>query len=488
MVQEQTLYQYLYETLVRKIKSGEFLQVRKLPSQKQLCQQYNVGITTVRKVMKLLQEEGYIHTTSGQSAVVIYTAPFEAYIGALVERKDEVSDAFLGLGLLLPCLYKEAIAYINTSDSILLQQAIDDIREDMDMNSLFRQPNLFLTTLIQVFDNPLIVDLELDAENFLHIPFLPFENQTDPFYRTPSHMRNWLNSVNSCIKEQQGEVLHTKIAATYQNSRRRVMSYLEVLEKHTESPPSSSDKTICWFHIKDRLELYAHLAMTILRRIRKGEFSDQKYIPSIPKIMKEYGVMKETASRSIALLNSLGITRTIDKKGTVILSEVPQTQTGRKDLDDPIIKQRLIYCLDALQLIALSLHSIPFDTVEKKTFAKDIQDVLQNISTEKMYTLIIQLSMDFIIHAVPAYSLKNIYLQLNDLLVWGYYMEAVDKSYYSDSTHTEAAIQALLTALKSEEAGSISNALQRVFLQIYRDVYHVISKLPYDFGKLPKLI
>ena len=424
MIQEQTLYRYLYETLVRKIKSGEFHQIRKLPSQKQLCK-----------------------------------------------------------------LYREAVKYVRESDKATMRRAIDEIQEDMPTHLLYRQSNLFLTTLIQVFNNPLLMDLELDSENFLHVPYLPFAHHTDPFYRTPSHMKSWLSSVFDCIQNNQEELLYTKIASTYQHSSCRVIAYLEALEKQLDFVPAESEKSIRWFHIKDRSELYAHLAMRILRRIRKKEFSEQKYIPSIPRIMKEYGVMKETASRCIALLNSLGITRTLNKKGTIVLPDAPQMQSGRNNLNDPIIKQRILYCLDALQLLAVSLHcGIPFDMAEVKVFSRDLQDVLQNASFDKKYALIIQLSMDFIIQSVPTHSLKNIFLQLNDLLVWGYYLEPVDEAFYSDSKETQEAVQRLLNELEKETVENISAALQCVFLQIYRDIYHVILRLPYNFTPMPLLL
>lgn len=489
MIQEQTLYRYLYETLVRKIKSGEFHQIRKLPSQKQLCKQYNVGITTVRRVMQLLQKEGYIQCESGQPAAVVYTASEMEYAAALIARKEEINDAFQGLGLLLPQLYREAVKYVRESDKATMRRAIDEIQEDMPTHLLYRQSNLFLTTLIQVFNNPLLMDLELDSENFLHVPYLPFAHHTDPFYRTPSHMKSWLSSVFDCIQNNQEELLYTKIASTYQHSSCRVIAYLEALEKQLDFVPAESEKSIRWFHIKDRSELYAHLAMRILRRIRKKEFSEQKYIPSIPRIMKEYGVMKETASRCIALLNSLGITRTLNKKGTIVLPDAPQMQSGRNNLNDPIIKQRILYCLDALQLLAVSLHcGIPFDMAEVKVFSRDLQDVLQNASFDKKYALIIQLSMDFIIQSVPTHSLKNIFLQLNDLLVWGYYLEPVDEAFYSDSKETQEAVQRLLNELEKETVENTSAALQCVFLQIYRDIYHVILRLPYNFTPMPLLL
>ena len=71
---ENHLYKYLYDDLVAQIECGVLEYAQALPSQKQLCQQYNVGITTVRKVMRLLQEAGYVESSQGLPAKVAYHA------------------------------------------------------------------------------------------------------------------------------------------------------------------------------------------------------------------------------------------------------------------------------------------------------------------------------------------------------------------------------------------------------------------------------
>ena len=66
MSHDQQLYQYLYQPLPHRYVTVLSLFIRKFPSQREICQRYNAGITTVRKVMKLLVEEGYIRTAQGQ--------------------------------------------------------------------------------------------------------------------------------------------------------------------------------------------------------------------------------------------------------------------------------------------------------------------------------------------------------------------------------------------------------------------------------------
>lgn len=70
----------------------------------------------------------------------------------------------------------------------------------------------------------------------------------------------------------------------------------------------------------------------------------------------------------------------------------------------------------------------------------------------------------------------------------GYYLEPVDEAFYSDSKETQEAVQRLLNELEKETVENISAALQCVFLQIYRDIYHVILRLPYNFTPMPLLL
>lgn len=104
--QIQTLYDYLYQMLISQFLNGTFQPGQPFPSQRVLCQRYNAGITTVRKVMKMLDEEGYVRTVKGQPSIVTYQASPETYAGFLVQGRDEIADAYKGLELLMPIFYR----------------------------------------------------------------------------------------------------------------------------------------------------------------------------------------------------------------------------------------------------------------------------------------------------------------------------------------------------------------------------------------------
>ena len=52
MKQSQNLYEYTLQILKIQFLSGAYMPGQIFPSQRELCMQYNVGITTIRKVLK----------------------------------------------------------------------------------------------------------------------------------------------------------------------------------------------------------------------------------------------------------------------------------------------------------------------------------------------------------------------------------------------------------------------------------------------------
>ena len=86
MKQSQNLYEYTLQILKIQFLSGAYMPGQIFPSQRELCMQYNVGITTIRKVLKILNQEGYIHTAQGQPSIVTCQTSEKKYISFLVNR------------------------------------------------------------------------------------------------------------------------------------------------------------------------------------------------------------------------------------------------------------------------------------------------------------------------------------------------------------------------------------------------------------------
>ena len=149
MSQNQQLYQYLYQTITSQIFNGTFIYGQVFPSQREICLRYNVGITTVRKVMKLLAEEGYIHTAQGQPSVVAYRASKESLAAYLAQSRAVIADAYKGLGLLMPILYREGAKRCSASDLHLFDEILDCVSEQMELEDHYHLANDFFTAMLR---------------------------------------------------------------------------------------------------------------------------------------------------------------------------------------------------------------------------------------------------------------------------------------------------------------------------------------------------
>lgn len=476
MNQNQQLYHYLYQTITSQIFNGTFIHGQDFPSQREICLRYNVGITTVRKVMKLLAEEGYIHTAQGQPSVVAYCTSKETLAAYLAQSRDEIVDAYRGLGLLMPILYLEGAKRCNESDLLLFKEILNNMSEQVKLQDHYQLANDFFTTILRPLKNKLIIDLELDSENYLHVPYIPLPGIDDPFATTVARTQTWFKHAISQIEQKQFDDFCDGTSKLYSASRERVDSYLSALCKYTGENQKKKEE-IRWFRIKDHSELYARLAMTIVRRIIAGEFDSQPYLPSIPKLMQAYGVTKNTARRAINLLNSLGIAQTIDKKGSVI---TPEGETGFKselNLAEPTIQERISFFLEALQIVALTARSCAASiSFIPDNLGRSMESKLRATLNNRMSPLSFQLLMNAYIQLLPQHSLKNIFRQLDDLLIWGHYLQAIDKSFYPDYSELALSMDTVVTALKNKSIEALPDAFSHAFSLVYQNVCEVLSK------------
>lgn len=71
MKPQKTRFSYVYEDLKRRIVSGQLQPGSKLPSSRNLCKEYNVGIATITRVLDTLKSERLIDIKMRQAPVVL---------------------------------------------------------------------------------------------------------------------------------------------------------------------------------------------------------------------------------------------------------------------------------------------------------------------------------------------------------------------------------------------------------------------------------
>lgn len=68
---------------------------------------------------------------------------------------------------------------------------------------------------------------------------------------------------------------------------------------------------------------YQQLAQILAARIRRGDWTPRRAIPSEARLVQEYGVARNTVRRAIAMLVDQGIVFVVPQRGTFVAEHPP---------------------------------------------------------------------------------------------------------------------------------------------------------------------
>lgn len=81
-------YLKIYNIIVNKIENKEYVPNDKLPSEKELMDEYNVSRDTVRKSLNMLEQNGYIQKSKGKGSFVLDIDKFNFPVSGVVSFKE----------------------------------------------------------------------------------------------------------------------------------------------------------------------------------------------------------------------------------------------------------------------------------------------------------------------------------------------------------------------------------------------------------------
>lgn len=468
MKENNILYENFYQSILTQLYSGVYRHGQTMPSLPQICQQYNIGITTARKVYRMLEKDGFIRTTPRKRAVVSFDASNDTYISMLLQRRQSIQDLYQGLLFIMPPFYAESTTqhFNNTK----LQQILNRMTDKLEHTQLILLASHYFAEILTSFQNQLLLDLHADIVHFVQIPKILNSKQLNSYFVTVSDVKMCLSSMQEMLENNKQTELFAFMELLYQKTETRITAYLSALENLYQKDNKNKIETSCqWFSGKKRAPLYAIIAHDLHKRIYLGEFKDAIYLPSIPDLMQTYNISKETACNAIALLSDLGFVLPIDKKGIVLRDGASRTsiRLAKKTIDE-----NLILFLDVLQILAVCAKRLVYATVT----AMEEEDIITITKTWEQYpaalspAYISHILLDFLKCYIPYQCLKNILRQFDDLLIWGYYFERLEK----DATQCNALrleiqqhFSTMITTLRCRDYENFSSLFQSIFKASY---------------------
>ena len=124
--------------------------------------------------------------------------------------------------------------------------------------------------------------------------------------------------------------LEQKFEADYNAAVKELLIFIE--RARTEYSLADAEPVpFRWSIYRQRPQLRYTLASHIIRGVMNGQYPVGSYLPSLQQMANSYGVGLNTVRRTLGLLESMGLTKSYQGKGTLVCREpakVDFTQTG----------------------------------------------------------------------------------------------------------------------------------------------------------------
>lgn len=483
MIKERSRYHFVYQSILTQIEQGELSPGDSLPTARQLCQQYGVGITTIRRVLRMLQASQAISCVQGRPALVVGT-PGGHRPGSdgrfWAERGATLLDLCTCVSHLYPGLVLEGAARWRRRKGPVLalaeeaERAVRPVSQPIWMRSV-------VDRLLATLENPILDGLCLTLRHWASLLSMALTGDSCP--ETDIDMlRSVFYAVGQSI--DMGET--AKAAQLIKQFYRLNYDLLKrCLPRMTGGLSPQPGVVFTWSGNSGRLHLYMDLSLKLMELIADGTIPNGAFLPSLAQLTGQYHVSEITARKALAFLNELGVAHTINGKGTQV------TLSACQRLDppyhNPALREGVMNHLCTLQILALFCPEILAQAVAASPASAraEAARLLLDESFVQDDAKPVQWWLTFILRHTASPSLRAICGQLAQMLKWGHLL-----LFYRHTTDKVAHIRRLsrrvierIAANDTQGAGSAAAAYYYYLFEAVR------QSLPQEFAAgLPLLV
>lgn len=338
--QEQTIYR----ALAAQIQMGFFDDGTPFPSVMEIAQQYGASYCPAQRALKMLEKDGIIKINRKKSSVII-SKPYPDYLTSAVfkERAASLEDLNKTLELISPavCFY-----ILSCLDDRLIETAGSECENAHCARQLYGS----FFQILKSCGNQTLLGLFYDIHSFAESAYLDILQKADGEETANHLLQHLLTEFQECMQSYQSKdscaskQRFIKLGRTFHG---RIASYFEHMTFSTADNISTS---FVWEPCKGRTRYLDMIAMEIICKISQGRYPLGTFLPSYKLLSSTYHVSISTMRRAVGILNELGILRTINGKGSQVISECG-TEALQK-FEDYMSDSYFINFIEILQTLA----------------------------------------------------------------------------------------------------------------------------------------
>ena len=468
----RAFYEMIYEYYSTQILFGHIKYGEKLPSIEHLCYKFQVAPQTIRNMLYKLKKNGFIEISSGKKATVVYKTSNDEVINYIndyyVKRIEAIRDINEIAPLMIHPMLKKAYLLLDKEDMNILYNSIKNT-DPKDTYLSFTMGSAILEKL----NNKLAMNLFNEIILFYKFPY--FDDKNDHFntytkdnniniLERKSYKEAIKNILISCKNHKANDFLNNYLI--FENI---LLTDIKKYIKYPDEKSLTPEKQIpfIWHVFRDRPQKCYSIAEHIIGGIYYGDYKMNSFLPSFTKMEEKYKVSFSTIRRTINLLSTLGIVKTIPRKGTIVSKENINIENFNNKTINKNIK--LGYeSLEILKLNAYEMNEIIFSKFSNDDFDK-IKEKIISLDNKKSLDIIFAY-LECIILLTKSKFIKMVYSRYFALILWIYPINLI----YNEKNMND--IQDILNILNSRNADEFSIIMIKLIKNVQDITKSVLQK------------
>ena len=416
MKKDDGLSELVYEYYESRILFGHYRYGEQLLSVSQICSSFQVGRNTVLAALQKLEENGYIATEERKVARIAYQGTEDIFkkniANYFVPRRDGILDFARGGQLLFMPVWQAGLQNLGLDTQKLTYQ------NTVQSDTVPAPVKLYIDAL-RTFHNDLLLNLYWQCLRYL--TFLYPRRKVDQS-GSADHKYNSGEAAEPVLTQYLVNDLDQSFDFYYVSIQYDVLAFIESASKKYNLE-QVRQIPFQWIIYRQRPQVRYTLAARIIREILWGRCPVGSYLPSMPKLAEQYQVSLSTVRRTLAVLQTLGVTRTFMGVGTRVCLEPVDFRV----LDASEIQENLRLHGEGLQFLALTVRGVTVYTLEAVTERKRdaLAEEIRKLRGKTSSILCIDVLLSFIANECPSGIIRECYGKLRELVVWGYILSAV---------------------------------------------------------------
>lgn len=447
MEKEIPLYRSIYNKIVNRILIGSYPKGYQLASAQKMHARYGVGYTSIRRALRMLEEEQFIRQEARRRPTVIFDAEDEGCRRLRQSIFFSHLTAHADCYRAQPCVLPGLVCLGARAPSPRLLRGLWALCSQPEEAFATRYDLLCLvyawqTLVVEQAGNALAADLFLQIHGFDELRFVALPPAALMPGEVPAALET-LRYWTSLVERGALEDLHRMIrifCLEAQSCLERAFRPLESLPERQQA----EQVEFSWYLHQTPAPLYQKIAFDLIRVACREGLAAGDALPGEAALIERYGVAAVTVRSAIALLSELGLARTVNGVGTLLTGEAAR---------GPQMEQWLRQSRESMQILAACSYALARQAApELAGRAGALRGALAARSPREGALLWL---LGQLVSALPGRTLTVVFEQLEAQCLFGLYASGLPGSPGRDAwlreTYREAdACLALLEAGDSE--------------------------------------